>query len=176
VGFIFTTQTGQPYSVLMGGDPNKDGASGNDLLFVPQNYNDVVWKGAGAPSEVDWNNFLTNSGLDKYRGSVAPRNALYAPWINTLDFHYDVSLPISVANVQLTFDILNLINLIDNNAGLLRYVTNQTYTALTYSGIDAATGKPIYTVNANALQTGRQYSTQDLRSRYQLKLGARVSF
>ncbi len=57
--------------------------------------------------------------------------------------------------MQLTFDVLNLINLVNHNAGLLRYVANQTYTALNYSGIDAATGKPIYTVNSGALNEGR---------------------
>ena len=176
VGLVYTAQSGQPYSILMGGDPNKDGASGNDLLFVPANYSDIIWKGTGAPSEADWNTFLATTGLDKYRGRVAPRNALDAPWIHSLDFHYDLTLPISVAQVQVTFDVLNLINLVDHNSGLLRYVSNQTYTALNYSGIDSATGKPIYTVNSGALAEGRQYSTQDLRSRYQLKLGGRVSF
>jgi hypothetical protein len=85
-----------------------------------------------------------------------------------------------VVQVQLTFDVLNLINLVNHNAGLLRYVANQTYTPLNYSGIDPATGKPIYTVNlsgtSNPLRDGGAYSTQDLRSRYQLKLGGRVSF
>jgi hypothetical protein len=176
IGLIFTAQSGQPYSILMGGDANQDGASGNDLLFVPQNYSDVVWKGTGAPTEAQWNTFLATTGLDKYRGRVLPRNALDAPWIRSLDFHYDVTLPISVVQVQVTFDVLNLINLIDHNSGLLRYVSNQTYTALNYSGIDTTTGKPIYTVNANALNEGRQYSTADLRSRYQLKLGGRISF
>jgi hypothetical protein len=175
-GLIYTAQSGQPYSILMGGNPNNDGASGNDLLFVPGNYNDIVWKGAGAPTEAQWNDWLSMTGLDKFQGRVAGRNALDAPWIHTLDFHYDLTLPISVIQVQLTFDVLNLINLIDHNSGLLRYVSNQTYTALNYSGIDSATGKPIYTVNANALNEGRMYSTQDLRSRYQLKFGGRVSF
>ena len=176
LGLIYTAQSGQPYSILMGGNANNDGASGNDLIFVPQNYSDIVWKGTGAPTEGQWNDFLSMTGLDKYRGAVAARNGLDAPWIHTLDFHYDVTLPISVVQVQLTFDVLNLINLINHNAGLLRYVANQTYTALNYSGIDAATGKPIYTVNSGALRDGGAYSTQDLRSRYQLKLGGRVSF
>ncbi|MFI5180365.1 MAG: TonB-dependent receptor domain-containing protein [Thermoanaerobaculia bacterium] len=176
VGLVFTAQSGQPYSILMGGDPNKDGGSSNDLIFVPQNYADIVWKGAGAPTEAQWNSFLGTTGLDKYRGQLLPRNALDAPWIHTLDFHYDVTLPISVVNVQLSFEILNLINLINHNSGLVRYVQNQTYTALNYSGIDTATGKPIYTVNANALNEGIQYTTQDVRSRYQLKWGARLSF
>ncbi len=176
VGLVYFAQSGQPYSILMGGDPNKDGASGNDQLFVPQNYGDVVWKGAGAPTEDQWNTFLATTGLDKYRGRIAPRNALDAPWIHSLDFHYDITLPISVVQVQLTFDVLNLFNLINSNWGLLRYVNFQTYTALNYSGIDSATGKPIYTVSSGALNEGRQYSTNDIRSRYQLKWGARLSF
>jgi hypothetical protein len=177
VGFVYFAQSGQPYSILMGGDPNNDGASGNDQLFVPRNYSDVVWKGAGAPTEDQWNTFLSTTGLDKYRGQVAPRNALDAPWIHSLDFHYDVTLPISVVQVQLTFDVLNLINLLDSNTGLLRYVSFQTYTALTASKTpDPATGKPIYTVSSGALNPGVQYTTNDLRSRYQLKWGARVSF
>jgi hypothetical protein len=176
VGLVYTAQSGQPYSVLMGGDPNKDGGSSNDLIFVPQNYSDIVWKGAGAPTETQWNTFLGTTGLDRYRGQILPRNGLDAPWIHTFDFHYDVTLPISVVNVQLSFEILNLINLINHNAGLVRYVQNQTYTALNYSGIDAASGKPIYTVNANALIEGVQYTTQNISSRYQLKWGARLSF
>ena len=154
VGFVYFAQSGQPYSILMGGDANNDGATGNELLYVPQNYNDIVWKGAGAPTEAQWNNYLSMTGLDKYVGRVESRNGLDAPWIHSLDFHYDITLPISVVQVQLTFDVLNLINFINNNSGLLRYVTNQTYTALTYSGVDAATGKPIYTVNCGRAQRG----------------------
>ncbi len=176
VGLVFNAQSGQPYSILMGGNPNGDGASGNDLLFVPANYSDVVWKGAGAPTEEQWNDFLGRTGLDEYRGRIAARNALDTPWNRSLDFHYDVEIPITVIKVQITADILNLINLIDNDSGLQRYVANQTYTALSYSGMDAASGKPIYTVNSGALDNNRQYSTQDLRSRWQLKLGARLTY
>jgi hypothetical protein len=55
-------------------------------------------------------------------------------------------------------------------------VTNQTFSAITYSGIDSTTGKPIYTVASGNLAEGRQYTTNDTRSRWQLKFGARVSF
>ena len=85
--------------------------------------------GAGAPTEAKWNEFLSKTGLDAYRGRVAERNALDAPWIHTLDFHYDFEIPITAVKAQITFDVLNLINLIDSNSGLMRYVNNQTYTA-----------------------------------------------
>lgn len=182
VAFVFTAQSGQPYSVLMGSSypsVNGDGTSNNDRLFVPQNYGDVVWKGSGgaaAPTEAEWNDFIERTGLDAYRGRVAERNGLDAPWIRSLDFHYDIELPISVIRAQITLDVLNLFNLVNSNWGLIRYVPNQTYTALTYSGMDASTGKPIYTVASGALRDGGAYSTADLRSRWQLKLGARLSF
>jgi hypothetical protein len=176
VGLIYYAQSGSPYSILMLGDANKDGTGNNELLFVPQNYSDVVWKGAGAPTEAQWNDYLSMTGLDKYRGRVEPRNALDAPWIHSLDFHYDITLPITVVQVQLSFDVMNLLNLLNSNWGLLRFVSNQTYSALSYSGVDSATGKPIYTVASGALNEGRQYTTNDLRSRYQLKWGARISF
>ena len=178
-GLFFSAQAGQPYSILMGGSSpsvNGDGTSNNDLLFVPQNWSDVVWRGAGAPTEQGWNTFLATTGLEQYRGRVAMRNGLTSPWTRSLDFHYDIGLPISVINVQLTCDILNVFNLLNKDWGLTRYVPNQTYTALSYSGIDSATGKPIYTVSSGALAEGRQYSTNDVRSRWQLKFGARVSF
>ena len=182
VGLVFNAQAGQPYSMLMGssgGSVNGDGATGNDLLFVPANFSDVSWKGAGAPTEAQWNDFLSRSGLDPYKGRVMERNSLDAPWTHTLDFHYDFEVPISVVKAQITFDILNLINLVDSNSGLLRYVFNQTYTPVTYSGMETTgvnAGKPIYTVNAGALDEGRPYSSNSLRSRWQLRIGARLTY
>ena len=176
VGLVFNAQSGQPYSVIMGGNPNADGGSSNDLLWVPANYSDVVWLGTGAPTEEKWNSWLAMTGLDKYKGRVSERNGLDAPWTHTLDFHYDVELPITAVKAQVTFDVLNLVNLIDSNSGMLRYVFNQTYNALSYSGVDTATGKAKYTVNAGALDEGKMYSTNGTRSRWQIKLGARLSY
>ena len=179
IGLVFNAQSGQPYSMLMGSSGasvNGDGATGNDLLYIPANYSDVVWQGAGAPTEAQWNEFLTRTGLDAYRGRVAERNALDSPWNRSLDFHYDFEIPISVVRAQVTFDVLNLVNLIDSNSGLMRYVFNQTYTPLSYSGIQTSSGKPIYTVNSGALDEGRQYSTNSLRSRWQLRIGARLTY
>jgi hypothetical protein len=176
IGLVFNAQSGQVYSVLMGGDANKDGASGNELIYVPNAYSDVVWKGTGAPTEAKWNEFLSKTGLDAYRGRVSERNALDAPWTHTLDFHYDFEIPITAVKAQVTFDVLNLINLVDSDSGLMRYVFNQTYSPLTYSGQDAASGKPIYTVSSGALDEGKQYSTNTLRSRWQIKLGARLTY
>jgi hypothetical protein len=174
VALFYTVQSGTPYSVMMGGDPNRDGYSSNDLLYVPNNASDIVLQGATA---AEFDAFLAWTGLDAYRGQVVARNSSFTPWNRSLDFHYDVELPISVVRTQLTFDVLNLINLIDSEKGIIRYVSNQSYTPLNYQGIDSASGKPIYRTAFNgALGEGRAFSINDLRSRWQFKFGLRLSF
>src|SRR6185369_7792152 len=34
-GLYYVAQSGQPYSLIMGGDVNGDGSANNDLLFIP---------------------------------------------------------------------------------------------------------------------------------------------
>ena len=48
VGLVYFAQSGQPYSILMGGDPNGDGAFGNDLLFVPDELQRHRLEGSGS--------------------------------------------------------------------------------------------------------------------------------
>ena len=177
VGLVYFAQSGQPYSILMGGDPNKDGASGNDQLFVPQNYSDIVWKGAGAPTEDSVEHLPLDDGPRQVPRPDRAAQRARRP-VDPL-----ARLPLRRDAADLGGPGAAHVRRPEPDqpdrpatAGLLRYVNFQTYTALNYSGIDSATGKPIYTVNSGALNEGRQYSTNDLRSRYQLKWGARVSF
>lgn len=175
VGFFFTAQSGTPYSVLMGGDPNRDGYSTNDLLYVPASYNDMILTGSGNPTAADWETFLGWSGLGKYAGQIIEKNTSFTPWNRSLDFHYDFEIPISFVKAKIEADILNVINLIDDEKGAIYFVPNQSTTPITYLGQDAATGKPRYQASASALRSA-PYSLNDLRSRWQLRLGARLSF
>ena len=73
-------------------------------------------------------------------------------------------------------DMLNLLNLMDREFGLARSVVNQTYTPIVYVGQDA-NNNPVYRENfANALTPNSQLSTANIRSRWQGKLGLRVTF
>ena len=174
VSLFYSVQSGFPYSTLMGTDMNGDGFNSNDLVYIPNSTDDFILQGASAEQ---WESFLSWTGLGAYKGEVVKRNSSVTPWNRTLDFHYDVELPIKVVRTQFTFDVLNLINLIDKEQGQVYYVSNNSYTPLRYGGKDAATGKPIYqTAFTNALAPGRAWTTNDLRSRWQLKFGLRVSF
>ncbi|MCC6130963.1 MAG: hypothetical protein IT186_13650, partial [Acidobacteria bacterium] len=112
----------------------------------------------------------------KYRGQIVPRYSSFTPWNRSLDFHYDLEVPVSVVRTQLTFDVLNLINLIDKNSGGIYSVGNQNWTPLNYVGIDSATGKPIYQMVSAGNLTGGAYFSNDLRSRWQMKFGLRLSY
>jgi hypothetical protein len=172
VGLFYSVQSGQPFSVLVAGDPNKDGYATNDLLYVPNSFNDIVAVGFNA---ADWDNFLALNGLGKYQGQILKKNTSFTPWNRSLDFHYDFEIPISFVQAKIEADVLNLINLIDSDKGALTYVSNQTTTPITYSGIDAATGKPKYTSSSSTLNRVA-WTNNFLRSRWQLRLGARLSF
>ena len=121
--------------------------------------------------------FLRSAGIDPTAGRILDRNEATEPWSHQLDFHYGVEVPIRVVRAEVTFDMLNALNLINKDWGNVRSTGLQTVTPVNFVGIDAATGKPIYReAAANRLLPGSQYTTADLRSRWQAKLGLRLSF
>ena len=125
-----------------------------------------------------FNNFLTSVGFDPGSGKTPERNSLRQPWTRRLDFHYELGLPeFFRSRVSLQADILNFLNLFDEEAGVQKFVLNNTYMPVTYSGIDPTSGKPVYRETANGrLTPGNQFSTANLGSRWQGRLGVRVTF
>ena len=196
-GLYYAAQAGQPYSLLMNGDPNRDGSQNNDLLYVPGPGNLILCPTTsnGAPTAagacrtsagavqapLDVNlfyNFLKSVGLNPTSGSILDRNNIRQPYTRRLDFHYQIGLPqVYGARVIIESDILNVLNIFDKENGVQRFVTNATYFPITYSGQDPTTGKPVYReAAANRLTPGTQFSTANLGSRWQGRLGLRVNF
>ena len=194
-GLFYTAQAGNPYSLLLGGDPNRDGSSNNDLLFIPSDLILCPSTANGAPNATApcrtstgttqtaldaslFSNFLTSVGLKPGSASTPLRNSLQQPWTRRLDFHYEIGLPqVWRTRLLVQADILNLMNLFDKNSGVERFVSNNTYMAVTYSGQDPTTGKPVYRETAaGRLTPGTQFSTANLGSRWQGRLGLRLNF
>ncbi|HYH06207.1 MAG TPA: carboxypeptidase regulatory-like domain-containing protein [Thermoanaerobaculia bacterium] len=207
-GLFYVAQAGQPYSLLMGGDINRDGSGNNDLLYIP---NDLILCPAtsnGTPNATSpcrtsqgvtqapidknyFNNFLTSVGLEPGSGEAPARNSLRAPWTRRLDFHYEIGLPQFLGTrVSLQADILNVLNMFDQESGVQRFVLNNTFNPVTYVGQDPTSGLPVYRETTagrqdasrpnefvlGSLNPGAQYSTGNLASRWQGRLGIRVSF
>lgn len=179
LALYYNVQSGRPYSLLVGGDPNLDRFTTNDQLFVPGSDSAIIIRnaaGATVPYSV-FADYLRGAGVDPLAGETLERNSSFEPWTHLLDFHYGIDIPIGNVKTELGFDILNLLNLINSDWGVVRFVNFQTATPVIYRGIDAASGKPIYQeAFAGAFNPGSQFITSDLRSRWQAKLSLRVSF
>ena len=193
-GLFYVAQSGNPYSILLGGDPNKDGSTNNDLLFIPKdlilcpststaapNASAACRSNTATQTALDkslFNNFLTSIGMQPGSGSAPLRNSAQQPWTRRMDFHYELGLPpVWHTRFLVQADILNLLNMFDKNSGVEKFVTNNTYMPVTYNGQDPTTGLPVYRETAaGRLTPGNQFSTANLGSRWQGRLGLRVNF
>jgi outer membrane receptor protein involved in Fe transport len=181
IGLFYNAQSGRPYSLLFGNDVNGDTQSTNDLIYVADPNSVIIRRNAGStwtgdPNE-QYKKYLEYAGIDSF-GHVLKRYDLTEPWTRQLDLHYELGLPAFMGvRTMIIGDMLNVMALVNEDSGITRYVANQNFAPFNYSGIDAATGKPIYTERAaNTLAEGSQFSVATDRSRWQARLGVRVSF
>ncbi|MGZ7040415.1 MAG: TonB-dependent receptor [Thermoanaerobaculia bacterium] len=191
LGLFYVAQSGQPYTLLLGGDPNKDGSSNNDLLYIPTSYilcpSNATTPTATAPcgtgktplaDQAAFANFLSSVGIGSSTTGNLERNSLRQPWTRRLDFHYELGLPqVYGARLQIQADVLNLMNLFDKKYGVEKFVSNSTYQPVAYVAQDPTSGKPVYREAASGrLTPGNQFSTANIQSRWQGRLGLRVNF
>jgi outer membrane receptor protein involved in Fe transport len=180
LGLYYNAQSGRPYSLLFGTDVNGDGQSSNDLLYIPGSGDEIIVQNA-AGQAVAYSllgDYLESAGLDATAGRAMRRYEATEPWVRQLDLHYELGLPaFRDVRAMLTADVNNLLAMVDKDNGKVLYVANQNFSPVTYRGVDAATGKPIYRERfAGALTPGSQYSLATDRSRWQARLGMRVTF
>ena len=192
IAFYYNAQSGDPYSILIGSDINRDGYSTNDLLFVPNNVilcpSNARTATAASPcgvssgnaiSQLDANrfyDFLESAGIDD-RGRTLDRFQATTDWSRQLDFHYELGLPVfGRGRTAITADVLNVLNMIDSEYGNVEFVAFDEYAPVAFHGI-AEDGTPIYRERFNgSSEAGSQFSTANLRSRWQARLGLRLSF
>lgn len=214
IGLFYNAESGRPYSLLMGGDPNSDSYTNDDLLFIPGSADSIVICPSGTLTGVSAANpcgttrtpipystfasYLSSLGANPTDGKIQKRNTVFEPWSRELDFHYALDLPIKVASVQLTADVLNVLNIFDKNAGVVRFVSNQTFNVVNYNPTaSTSAGKLVYQEPTSQIVNNQRvdsvtsgtttsfstfsnpngpFSTANLRSRWQARWGVRVSF
>ncbi len=130
--------SGQPFSFTFSGTPfgpAGGGVSGKSLIYVPQvdpathlvtatsdpavTYSPTFLTTNGGLA--GFNQMLQQTGLIKYAGKIAPRNAFFGPWSTLVNLKLDQQLPMPdlVGGQQLMaeINIFNLGNLINRNWG-----------------------------------------------------------
>ena len=168
-GKLAATALGAVVGTMIGGEIGRQLDEADQRALYDAQYKALEYGNPGTP--VAWNN--PNSG---HRGEIVPRNASRAPYVSTLDLHYGIQVPVFVTNVELNFDVLNLLNLLNEDWGTVRYANLNAVAPVEYRGVDPATGKPVYYLRGFAKGTTSKFVTNDLASRWQAKVGARISF
>ena len=180
VSAFFNHSAGRPWHTVMGaGFPfisvNEDGWTNNDLIYVPTGPDDVVITN-GTWEQLE--TYIERAGLSSYAGGIAPRTAYSSPYITQTDLAIRQNIPLPGRHsLQLSFDIFNFWNLIDNESGHVKYAQFGRVFAVEYQGTSEE-GLPIYELERVVTDPENNdiYETDFLRSRWRLRFGARWSF
>lgn len=204
------SRSGHPYSYTFRDPASRStvfgtvGSGSRYLLYVPTGPNDPKVQFANTNIAQQFDAFIDASGLAKYRGMIAPRNAFTSKWITKVDLHFSQELPTFVGHSRFTLfaDVENFTNLLNKNWGQIREyafpyaVSPVTVACLTTSGnVTPAPGViPTGTAAANAGQACAQYrydanqkdsagnfvaptdTIYPKQSLYTIRIGARISF
>jgi hypothetical protein len=189
VSLYYEGRTGQPYSFVYSNDLNNDGFSTNDLVAVPTGASDARFNFTGmtAAQQTAYFAFLDSSGLSKYAGSYAARNAFFTPWQNRLDLRFVQELPAyKKVKLELFLDFLNFgawfnkrlfnyveeINTTTTNSSQLRALGSATYDA-------AGLVKPTVTLDASGnvvIPSTSQIVVNNSDTRWKIQGGIRMKF
>jgi len=193
VSLFYQGRSGSPFTYLYEGDLNQDGATGNDLLYVPRNLSEIKLAVIPAttvggvttpavPIETQWANldaFISSDPyLSKIRGQYTERNGARMPWENMFDLRIMQTLGTIIKgsknSIQLSFDVFNVGNLLNKDWGRSYSIANQASTLIKYN-YNATTGGTFnFTPPTNA--DNKAYSVLSFTSRWQGQVGLRYNF
>lgn len=178
--------SGDKYSYTYDGDVNADGyeaanASGrnNDLLYVPTGPTDITLVDPAAWTDI--NAYIESEEcLSENRGEILSRNVCEEPWRNRVDTRFTFRIPtFSAQNVELTFDVLNFLNLLNEDWGLNEGVQFQTIELLALRGWDDANNRGIFQpaggLRLDENSNANPFQTFDPSSRWQAQFGLKYA-
>ena len=185
VGIVAIAASGSPFTYTYAGDLDRDGSPMNDLLFVPKTRDQIalvdIKNAAGAvtvSADEQWQQLDSYIEGDDYlkahRGEIAERNGARTPWNTQIDVHLSQDIKVGKTNFQITFDIINVGNLLNKTWGQQSFVANTLnsgYQLITVASVtnDQAT----YRFNN---PTGKPYQIDPIASKWQGQLGLRWIF
>ncbi len=179
ITLFYVGRSGQPFTYLYNGDVNGDGAFSNDLMYVPKFQSEIkLVAGTGYPTPTNqWYALDAFIKADPYlnsrRGQYAERNGAETPWENQFDLRITQDFGGIVKGtknkIQLTFDIINVGNLLNKEWGRQYFVTNQALTLINYSS--SAGGYQFRTPSS-----GKGYQTSGFGSSWSGQFGVRYLF
>ena len=205
--FFYSGQSGNPYSLVYQSAPFGNGSNAS-LPYIPKNQSDINLmdqKNAQGiivySASQQWNDLSSFINSEDYlqtrKGQYAERNGLRTPWVHQLDMKLMHEIKLSKTNklktLQLSIDIFNVLNLLNNDWGHVNFVSNVNNYSVNFlkfvkdaSGVNP--GAPLkadgttvnYTPSFNFVKPSgiqNQYYTLDpINSRWQGQVGIKYNF
>lgn len=182
---FYSGQSGSPFSYGFVGSTIDNSGQQVSLAYIPKLTETANFFTANPAMASAFDQYISgNSYLNSRRGNFTERNTGRTPWNNQLDLRisHDFILGAKKKNIiTLSYDVINLANLIDNNLGKVFYVNN-TYNSTASIGLSALKGTvtapgvvnniPQYTWSSPATP----WQVDPFLSRWQMQFGARYSF
>jgi outer membrane receptor protein involved in Fe transport len=185
------------YSYVYNGDFNRDGVSGNDLMYIPKDASEVTFSGdlviatPGQPtktytpaqqSQILMDYIEQDKYLREHKGEVAKRNGGVLPWRNQVDFKLAQEIFRNVGKTrnsfQFTVDIFNFGNLLNRKWGTYEFQNSSSILVPQNTTSINATTKPTYklfTTNGDVIRNSFGTS-QAISSTYYMQFGVRYNF
>lgn len=165
------TRIGRPYSFTFRDTAARSqifgtiGTGTRYLLYVPTGVNDPKVSFDTAANAAAFDAYVNATGLDKYRGKVAPRNGFNSRWFTKIDLHFSQELPTGLGDSKVTLfaDIENFTNLLNKKWGQIReYQFPYTISPVTVTCLTA----PVATGTAPGTATGANAGAPCVQYRY----------
>jgi hypothetical protein len=176
--------TGNPFSYVYSTDLNGDSQSNNDLIAVPTSASDARFDFSlmSAADQAAYFAYLQSTGLSKFAGGVAPKNAFYQPWVSRLDLHLAQTIPIyKPAELEVFLDFINLGAFLDNH--LFNYFekaplnSNDVFWRVAAGGASyGPDGRIRPTFNSAAANANSTMILDNVQSRWRIQAGAKLKF
>ena len=189
IGMFFQRRSGNPFSYAFEDDTVEEYFGDSDdeeriLLTIPTGPNDPLFDFSelGAENTAALFAFLDQTGLSRYAGGIAPRNAFVSPWASDLDIRIsqEVPLPWADHSLQLFLDIENVLNLFGDDKNLRRFAQQNGDVEETVRVLEINEREPLAINNTDQFVITRFYDDVydiDINdSLYRIQLGVRYNF
>ncbi len=180
---FYNGQSGSPYTYIYndGGRLNNEDSRERSMIYVPASQSDVILVDDGdrtaAQQWTELDQFISDDKyLSERRGQYAEKNMSRTPFENTIDFRilqdFFVTVGKNKHQFQLSYDILNLGNLVNKNWGRKFNTSFGNYELLNFEGFQEDGTTPTFTFDS----TDEPYFIADFASRWKMNVGVRYIF
>jgi hypothetical protein len=176
--------SGNPFSYVYSNDLNGDSLSNDDLIAVPTDASDSRFDFSlmSAADQAAYFAYMQKTGLSKFAGGVAPKNAFYQPWVGRLDLHLAQEIPLyKPVGLEVFLDFINFGSFVDKH--LFNYFekaplsANDVYwRANAGSAAYGPDGRIRPTFSSTTTNANTSLLFDNVQSRWRIQVGAKLKF